>query len=49
METSCADAESIRSVKSVARSVVVSPPPMLDGERFLKPKYRTDSRLPGDS
>ncbi len=32
VDTSCAEAESIRSVKSVARSVVVRPPPMFDGE-----------------
>ena len=38
VDTTCADVESIRSVKSVARSVVVSPPPMFDGERFLNPK-----------
>ena len=36
VDTSCAEAESIRSVKSVARSVVVRPPPMFDGEKFLK-------------
>jgi hypothetical protein len=38
VDTSWADVESMRSVKSVARSVVVSPAPMFDGERFLNPK-----------
>ena len=36
VDTSCAEAESIRSVKSVARSVVVWPPPMFEGEWFWK-------------
>jgi hypothetical protein len=45
VDTSCADAESIRSVKSVARSSVLRPPPMLDGEKFLNRKYRADSRF----
>ena len=38
VDTSCADAESMRSVKSVARSVVVRPPPMFEAEKFLKRK-----------
>ena len=38
VETSCAEAESMRSVKSVARSVVVNPPPMFDSEKFLNRK-----------
>ena len=35
-EISWADTESIRSLKSVARSTVFRPPLMLYGERFLK-------------
>ena len=37
-EMSWADAESIRSSKSVARSRVFRPPPMLKGDAFLKKK-----------
>ncbi len=45
VEMSCADAESMRSVKSVARSVVVRPPAMFDSEKFLNRKYRAESRF----